>query len=463
MPSASWRLMSWRWLAMNQFGAVGGGERVVRAAPDGLVQAQVAEREGAVALARAGPRLSDARLRRAARDHDDERDERPHHQHAGRPGADERPAARVLRFGPRLPWAGEQEEQLGHAEEHEERAHHHGPDLQPERGVEDREDARRERSDSAQRAGPARARALSEPPQALGGGLDVLRVECRRRGGHRHAQQREQQGPGEEVAEEGVEQPGDRRAHLLVGHLVLSVDARKRARLEHQQTDEQDRPRRADRHPGAEHGYAAIGRQGHGAGQQQDGEQREDDAQHTHLIRDSQRGAGELAVAQRQQVRLEVIWQLPREVRRDRPQPELDDLGSVAEIEEHVLALADEEDPVGLERGGAEDALERLRLDQGADDRLEQRPRGGEVGRAALGQVDDDLAPDDRAHAVVLEGLHGAVREGLAVDDLLARVEGDRAGDQQDRADDEHHDAGRAPGAGESRTHSASRVLRGAL
>ena len=75
-------------------------------------------------------------------------------------------------------------------------------------------------------------------------------------------------------------------------------------------------------------------------------------------------------------------------------------------------------------------------------------------GRAATRSVDprsirfdDDLAPHDLAHTVVVERLDGAIGEGVLVEDLGARVVRHSAGEQQQRGHDHEEHARRAAGA----------------
>ena len=172
------------------------------------------------------------------------------------------------------------------------------------------------------------------------------------------------------------------------------------------------------------------------------GEQRQDDAEQANLVRDRERPPGELPAAQREQLRVDVLRQLVGDLRGHRAQGEAHELGGVGDVEDRVAALADEEDAVGLDRRLAEDRLERSRLDHDVDHRFEQRPRRHQVGRPAVDQVHHDLAPDDLAHAVVVEGGHGAVGKSVLVEDLGAEVVGDASGEQQRRPQDHEHHAG---------------------
>ena len=83
--------------------------------------------------------------------------------------------------------------------------------------------------------------------EAMPRGLEVLRIECGGRGSHRQPEQREQQRPYEQVADECVEEPRDRVAHLLVGDLVLALHAGERAGAQDQQGDRDQRADRANR------------------------------------------------------------------------------------------------------------------------------------------------------------------------------------------------------------------------
>ena len=72
---------------------------------------------------------------------------------------------------------------------------------------------------------------------------------------------------------------------------------------------------------------------------------------------------------------------LLRELRVDRLEPEPDDLGGVGQVEDQVLLVPVEEEAVGLERGAAEELLERARVHDRLDDRLHH-------GRPATRSVD---------------------------------------------------------------------------
>src|SRR5918999_1383052 len=125
--------------------AVRGGERVVRPGEHGLVETNVAESEGAVALPSVGNPIGGARIGAAARDHQHQRHGRPQHDHTGGAGAGEGARAYPLALDLRLTGPLEQNEQLGGAEEDEQRAAGDREQLDRERRVEPHEDADAER------------------------------------------------------------------------------------------------------------------------------------------------------------------------------------------------------------------------------------------------------------------------------------------------------------------------------
>ena len=441
MPSSSCRGMSRRWLAMNHAGTVGGGERVVGAGEYRLVQAQLAEGKGAVARARGRRPPCHARLGVGAGDHENQRHERADHDRARHAGSGQRPAAHALRLLLRLAPPTERRQELRGSEEHEHAAAHNRRDLEREGGVEHDEHPDRDHRGAAQRARPAGLGPCHDAGQAVARRLEVLRVERGRRGPHGQPEQRKQQRPEEQVADEGVEQPRDGVSHLLVGHLVLAPHPGQRPGAQDQERDRDQRARRAHRDARSQHPHAAVGGDHDGAGEQEDRQQRQDEPQHADVVRHRERGAGELAPPECDQVGLEVAGQLRSQLGRDRAQAEVHDLGGVPEVEERVLRLAVEEDLVRLPRGRAEHPAEGVGLHQRAHDGLHERARRGEVRGPAVHDVGHDLATHHQAQTVVVESRDRAVGERLAVDDLLARVEREGSGQEHDRAQDHQHDA----------------------
>ncbi len=298
-----------------------------------------------------------------------------------------------------------------------------------------------ERGHAAQHLPADAAGPLQQAGEPARGGLDVAGVQRGRGAGQHDAEQPQQQAPGDQVAEVGVDQPRGRVAHLLVGHLVLADHPGDHPRLEDQQRDREQRPGCRDADADAQHGHAPVGAERDGGEEQQHGREREQQPEQAQLVCDRQRLARELVAVEVEDVRVDVVGDVARELGGDRLHGEADDLGGVAEVHERVALLPDEEDLVGLERGAPEDLAEGLGLHDRVDDRLQQRPGGDEVGRAAVDQVDDDLARDEVAQPVVVERRDGAVGERLAVDDLLARVQRDHPGEQEDRAEHDQKDA----------------------
>ena len=389
-------------------------------------------------------------------DHDHE--QRRHGSHADAARDRERPAAAGLGGGRGPVAPPDQDEQLGDAEEDEVGATCDGGDLERERRLEHDSDAQHQGRHAAQHAASGRAGPLEQAREAPRGGLDVAGVERGRGAGQHDAEQPKQQAPADQVAQVGVDQPRGGVAHLLVGHLVLADHPGDHSRLEDQQRDREQRPGCGHADADAQHRDAAVRAERDCGDEQQHGRDREQQPEQAQVVGDRQRLARELVAVEAEDVRVDVVGYVARELGRDRLHGESDDRGRVAEVHERVALLPDEEDLVRLEGGAPEDLAERPGLHDRVDDRLEQRPGGNEVGRAAVDQVDDDLARDEVAQPVVVERRDGAVGERLAVDDLLARVEGDNPGEQEDRAEYDQDHARHAPGPNGEPGHLLARL-----
>ena len=149
------------------------------------------------------------------------------------------------------------------------------------------------------------------------------------------------------------------------------------------------------------------------------------------LVGDDQALAGELPFLQRQQRDVEVRGQLVGELGGDGLEAEADDLEDVGEVEGDVVAVRARTAAGSSAARPRGRPAERLGVERCVDDRLEQRPGGDQVGRAALDQLHHDLLADELADRVVLERLGGVVGERVLVDDLGAGVEGDGPEDQE--------------------------------
>ena len=449
IPSRSCRLIPKRWLAIQPARLVGGRERVVGPGEDDLVQAAVAHRasplqrpadeascgvscgsgpsratvttsSASAAATRVPARPARAKARRRVCSA----------SAAVRPGRPSRasssPAPKNTSSAP-APIAAEAQGQ--HRLEHDE-------DPQPHRAR------------APDRPPRPRARRLEEPvAHAAHRALDVLGVERRGGGADHEPEQPEQQRPREQVAEVGLEDALDRGAGLLVGHRVVALDPRERASLERDQRDGEHRARDADGQPAAEHRDPPVGRDDDRGDERQHRHQRQHDAEHPHRVGRRQGRAGEVAPAQRPEPHREVLRELPGEARRDRARPKL--TTSAASLRSKSALRRSRTKKTRFVSTAAErnSAPERVGLQHALDHRLEQRPRGDEVGGAAVDEVDDDLPAHELADIVVLERRHRAVGERVAVDHLLPEVEGDRAEEDQDRADHDEPDARHGPRA----------------
>jgi len=151
-------------------------------------------------------------------------------------------------------------------------------------------------------------------------------------------------------------------------------------------------------------------------------QQRQQKPQEADVVGGRQRALREAAVAQVGEGGVEVLGHLFGEHRRDRLEPEADQLGGVGEVEDEVVLVADEEDAIGLERGAPEEPAEGPGVDHGVHHGLQHRAARNQVRGAPLNEVDDDLAADHLAHVVVFQRRLRPVGEPLRRDHLVARV-----------------------------------------
>ena len=283
--------------------AVGGGERVVRTGEDGLVEAQLAERQRSVAGARArarGRRPTPVVASAGEDQHDC--DERPNADRTRGGGDRQRPTARApVVLACAGPAALQHHKQLAGAEEDQHRAGGDRRNLDGERRVEHHEHAEHERADAAQRAPPLGLRGGAQlPAQAGERRLHVLGIERRGRRADHQAAERKQEPAGDQRPDEGVEQPGARGLHVRVGELVLALETRQDPRAQDQEHHRQKSAHDSHRDAAAQHRDPPVRSHQDRGRKRQQRKQRQHDAEHAHIVRDGQRLPGEVAPAQRQ-------------------------------------------------------------------------------------------------------------------------------------------------------------------
>ena len=269
----------------------------------------------------------------------------------------------------------------------------------------------------------------------------ALGIERRRGAADDDPDQGQSDAPDEQSAEEGVDDPGEGAAQLLVGDLVLADHPREHPGADDQVEDRDQRSRPGDRDRRPQHADPPIAREGDRCDQHERREDRRDHAQQPHPVGDHQRLGGELALLQLRQLQVQILGDLVGDLWVDRVEREADDLEPVGDVEGDVLLALDEQQPVRLPGRLAEDLAKRRRVDHGRHHLLDQWPGGDQVRRPALDQLDDDLGRRHVANPVVRERLDGVVGERILVDDLRARVEQQYGGDREQRADHRKRDA----------------------
>ena len=183
------------------------------------------------------------------------------------------------------------------------------------------------------------------------------------------------------------------------------------------------------------HGQPAIVRQPHRGAQEHDPEGREDDRQEADLLGELDRVGREVAPVEGGERRPQAVRQLLGELRVDAADRGHDQLGGVGDVHGDGRLVLVEQHAMGVDRGRADEPLERRGVDGAPGGALEQRSRGEEVG-LDLDRRAHDPVREGRAHLRVAHRLHRPVGEAVLVEQLDPQIEQDRPrGERQHRED----------------------------
>ena len=267
-------------------------------------------------------------------------------------------------------------------------------------------------------------------------------------GGQHEAHQRHDQDQRTQVAQERV--PHAAHGGLDVGprDLVGALDGVQQHRAPGRQ-----------RHHGHDAGHpqrqavpgqrpAAVGGQHQCAGQQEHRQHRQPHGQPPHRVGRLQRVPGEVALADVHQARVHVVGHALCDVGRDAAHARQHHRAHVGQVEHQRVVVALEQQLVALGGRGPHQALERRRAHQRLDHSLQHRPRRHQVGRAAVDQLDHDLARHHLAHLGPVERRRRAVGERVPLAHLEAQVQrqhrAHRGHRGQHRQEQRHHVPGRS-------------------
>ena len=160
----------------------------------------------------------------------------------------------------------------------------------------------------------------------------------------------------------------------------------------------------------------------HGACEQREREQRQDEAERADLVGGAQGANCEALASQVKQPRIHIGGDLARDVRRERPHGGDDDRAGIGEAEGDVAA-AIEQQAVPLIGREPDQGAELLRGDDRVDHGGDHRPRGDQVRGALVDDLHDDLARHHAAHRLLAERGDRAIGEGVRAEQLLANVQ----------------------------------------